>query len=281
VITSRDGATFARYYDLDLAIDPGETGPAGGPADFDLAAGPADLDLYLALAVRAGGPILELAAGTGRLAVPLAAAGHEVVAVDRDTGMLDRAAAAWDKVERAGHVERGGSLELSLGDLFGLDRGGRFGLVILAINTLHMLGDSSRQAAAVGIMARHLRTGGLAVVDAWLPGPDELAAFDGRVSLEWLRDDPETGERVAKLMSATHDAAHRRVELTTIFDATPPGGGPVIRHLRQDVLHLTSVDELRRAASDAGLAEDALGSDYELTPFGPGAERAVLVARLV
>ena len=66
-------AALARLYDLDLHDDPG------------------DLDLYLALADRAGGPILELAAGTGRLAVPLAAAGHRVTAVDLDPAMLDRA----------------------------------------------------------------------------------------------------------------------------------------------------------------------------------------------
>ncbi|HKG19035.1 MAG TPA: hypothetical protein VKB00_04795, partial [Candidatus Limnocylindrales bacterium] len=48
---------LARLYDVDLLDDPG------------------DLDLYLALAARTGGPILELGAGTGRLSVPIAAAG--------------------------------------------------------------------------------------------------------------------------------------------------------------------------------------------------------------
>ena len=57
---------MARLYDLDLREDPG------------------DLDLYLALAERTGGPVLELAAGSDRLAVPLAAAGDRVVAVDLD-----------------------------------------------------------------------------------------------------------------------------------------------------------------------------------------------------
>ena len=63
---------LARLYDLDLVEDPG------------------DLDLYLALAARAGGPVLELAAGTGRIAVPLAEAGHAVTAVDIDPAMLAR-----------------------------------------------------------------------------------------------------------------------------------------------------------------------------------------------
>ena len=49
-------AEIARLYDLDLAEDPG------------------DVDLYVALAQRTGGPILELAVGSGRIAVPLAAA---------------------------------------------------------------------------------------------------------------------------------------------------------------------------------------------------------------
>jgi hypothetical protein len=66
-------AALARLYDLDLVDDPG------------------DLDLYLALADRADGPILELAVGTGRLAIPLAEAGHLVTGVDLDPAMLDRA----------------------------------------------------------------------------------------------------------------------------------------------------------------------------------------------
>jgi 2-polyprenyl-3-methyl-5-hydroxy-6-metoxy-1,4-benzoquinol methylase len=70
------GAALARLYDLDLSDEPG------------------DLDLWLALAARTGGPILELMAGSGRIAVPLAAAGYEVTAVDLDPAMLARAAAA-------------------------------------------------------------------------------------------------------------------------------------------------------------------------------------------
>jgi len=64
---------LARLYDVDLVEDPG------------------DLDLYLALANRSGGPVLELGSGTGRLAVPLADAGYHVTAVDVDPAMLERA----------------------------------------------------------------------------------------------------------------------------------------------------------------------------------------------
>ena len=63
---------LARLYDLDLQDDPG------------------DLELWTALAAEAAGPVLELMAGSGRIAVPLAEEGHEVTAVDLDLAMLAR-----------------------------------------------------------------------------------------------------------------------------------------------------------------------------------------------
>src|ERR1051326_2942980 len=48
---------------------------------------------YRDIASQPGGPVLELACGTGRLTLPVAADGHEVVAVDASTAMLDMATA--------------------------------------------------------------------------------------------------------------------------------------------------------------------------------------------
>src|SRR5512141_2072188 len=94
-------AALARLYDLDLTEDPG------------------DLDLYLALAARTGGPILELAVGSGRLAVPLAAAGFAVTGVDLDPAMLARARATAATPGR-GRARRARRLELVEADLVGL-----------------------------------------------------------------------------------------------------------------------------------------------------------------
>src|SRR5882724_1575640 len=48
-----------------------------------------DVSFYVEEAVRSGGPVLELGVGTGRIAVPIAAAGIEIVGVDLSTGMLE------------------------------------------------------------------------------------------------------------------------------------------------------------------------------------------------
>jgi hypothetical protein len=126
-------------------------------------------------------------------------------------------------------------------------------------------------------MARHLAPGGLAVVDVWIPDAEDLGRFDGRVSLEWPRLDPETGAIVTKVASAQHDAASATVTLTTIYEEGGQGQPPE-RWVRRDRLRLASADELRGFAEDAGLVVEMLAGDYGLGPMGPGSDRAVLIA---
>ena len=252
-----EGAALARLYDLDLVDDPG------------------DLDLYLALAQRTGGRILELGAGTGRLAVPLAEAGYAVTAVDLDPAMLARArrrlAAAGDQVA--------GRVELVEADLLEFDGSGagRFGLAFIALNTFFLLATRDRQRAAIRALATNLAAGGVAVVDVWLPDTEDLARFDGRLILEYERTDGETGRRVTKVAAARHDATTGIVDLTSIYEEGPPGE-PAVRWVRHDALRLVRADELRAMAEEAGLEVEQLAGGYDLEPLGPGSDRAVLVA---
>jgi SAM-dependent methyltransferase len=260
VFDRRDPAAaqaLARLYDLDLVDDPG------------------DLDLYLALAARADGPVLELAVGTGRLAVPLAEAGYQVTGVDLDPAMLDRAR------RRAGQARSGTAARLTLveADLVGLrlPEAGTFGLAFIALNSLLVLPSRAAQRAAVRAMADHLAPGGLAVADVWIPDAEDLARFDGRVILEWPRMDPETGAIVTKAGSAQHDASSAVVTTTTIFEEGGQGE-PARRWVRRDQLRFLSSDELRGLAEAVGLSVEMLAGDYGLGPIGPGTERAILIA---
>jgi SAM-dependent methyltransferase len=250
-------AALARLYDLDLVEDPG------------------DLDLYQALASRTGGPILELAAGTGRIAVPLAEAGHRVTAVDIDPAMLARArdrAAAADEATRD-------RIDFVEADMLGLELpAGTFQLACIALNSLFLLATRAAQRNAFVTMARHLAPGGLAVVDVWLPDADDLARFDGRLILEYERVDPASGQLVTKVVAAQHDAASGVVNLTSIYEEGAQGG-VAARFVRHDVLRLVSADELRDFAESAGLEVETLAGSYDLEPLGPGSERGIIVAR--
>jgi len=256
-----EAQALARLYDLDLVEDPG------------------DVELYRALARRTGDPILELGVGSGRVAVALAADGHRVVGVDHDSSMLARARA------RATAAVKG-ALTLSLVEADLTDApeveavvaGGPYAMGFIALNSILLLTSAERQRAAIASMARLLAPGGLAVVDAWPPSPLDLVAFDGRLSLEWLRTDPESGNNVTKTVAAWFDPATRLVTLTTIFDEGR-AGKPPIRWTRSDALRLVTVDELVSYATGAGLEIEQIAGGHDLGPLEPGSERVVLVAR--
>jgi SAM-dependent methyltransferase len=254
----RRSAALARLYDLDLAEEPG------------------DVDLYRALAQRTGGPILEIAVGTARVAVPLAEAGHRVVGVDLDPAMLARA--------RSRASAAGVAIELVHGDLTDIaaladvTRAGPYRLAIFALNSILLVASADAQRAALASMATSLAPGGLAVVDCWLATPADLGALDGRLSHEWLRTDPETGLEVTKTVAAWYDPVRRMVTLTSIFDEGDAGQPPV-RWTRQDPMRLVTVDELASYAQAAGLQIERLAGDYDLRPLDAGSDRVVLVAR--
>jgi transposase InsO family protein len=170
-------------------------------------------------------------------------------------------------------------LTLVEADLVGLvlPDAGRFGLAFIALNSLLVLPSRAAQRAALRTLAEHLAPGGLAVVDVWIPDADDLRRFDGRISLEWPRLDPETGMIVTKAASAQHDAAAATVTLTAIFEEGGQGAPPA-RWVRRDRLRLLSANELRGFAEEAGLDIELLAGDYGLGPIGPGSERAILIA---
>lgn len=260
-LTARQrAAVLARFYDLDV---------------LDVAY---DAELYLHLAREAGGPVLELAVGSGRLAVPLALAGHRVVGVDHDAAMLERARARWDEVR--GSIERE-RLSLHEADLAAFRSAETFSMAFIAVNTFLLAQDDDARRAVLCAMREHLRSRGVAVVEVSTPDDEELATFDGRLQLEWLREDPETGDSVAKLVSARHDPESECVTLHQVFEWTPRNGGALRRVTRTDSLHLVAAEQLARLALEAGFDGVDIWGDHLSIPYGPGSHRAILVARLL
>ncbi|MBA2260205.1 MAG: class I SAM-dependent methyltransferase, partial [Acidobacteria bacterium] len=203
-------AALARYYDLDVS------------EQYD------DVEMYLALAAASDGPILELACGSGRICVPLAAAGHRVTGVDRDPAMLDRARTMWAGRRKA--TSDGGSLDLIQADMTAVEVKERFGLVILAFNGLLLLPDRSAQEEVVRNIAGHLASDGRAVIDIWLPAPEDLVLYDGRLVTDWIREDPSMGTRVAKTTSARYSPASASATFDTQFDEWRQMDAPTRTH---------------------------------------------------
>jgi SAM-dependent methyltransferase len=125
------------------------------------------------LRARAGdGPALELGIGTGRVALPLAAAGIAVVGIDASPRMLERLRAK----------PGGRDLPVAVGELADVAAAGAtFGLVFVVYNTFFLLRSQDEQVRCFANVAAALRPGGLFVLEAFVP---DLARYDGGQRVE-------------------------------------------------------------------------------------------------
>jgi SAM-dependent methyltransferase len=201
-----------------------------------------DLDFYLEVCAGADGPIVELGVGSGRVAVPLALAGHRVRGLDASPAML---ALARTRAEQAGVSER---VQLSLGDLSDppASLGPATRVLVPFRPYLHLVGDGQRLRALRG--ARDLLApGGRLVFDVFEPTAADIRKTHDR----WLEREAGIWER------ARWNAAERVIEL-----AVRTRGRVVEMRLEW-----CSSDEWRALCAEAGLRVVAAYRGFDGAPL--------------
>jgi SAM-dependent methyltransferase len=190
------------------------------------------------------GRVLELAIGTGRVALPLSARGIPVEGIDASAAMVERLRAK----------PGGESIPVTIGDMAEVPVSGRFRLVYLVFNTLFGLLTQARQAQCFGQVARVLDPGGMFVVECFIP---DLARFDRgqRVQARAVTEDS------AIIDVSVHDAVEQRVTAQVI---TLDGGGV---HLQPVALRYSWPSELDLMADRAGLRLRERYGDWRRQPF--------------
>jgi SAM-dependent methyltransferase len=121
--------------------------------DVECGAYAADLPLWEELADEAGGPVLDLGCGTGRVTLHLARRGHTVLGLDRDPELLAALR------QRAA----GMPAEAELGDAADFALGAEFGLALAPMQLVQLLAPE-RRTSCLRRVASHLRPGGLAAL---------------------------------------------------------------------------------------------------------------------
>jgi len=165
--------------------------------DVECASYGADLPLWRELAEERGSPVLDIGAGTGRVALDLAARGHQVVALDADPELVETCAA------RA--RERDLPVRAHAADARSFDLGASFPLAILPMQVAQLLGGPRGRAAMLAAVRAHLEPGGLLAValadpfggvpaGEFLPPLPDVLEIDGWVLSSTpvdVRDEPE------------------------------------------------------------------------------------------
>lgn len=150
--------------------------------DAECGAYRADLSFWRALAERAGGPVLDIGCGTGRVALDLAAAGHPVTALDIAEPLVAELAARADAA--------GLDVDPRVGDARSLSLGRAFHLVIAPMQLIQLIHVRAERISALRSMREHLAPGGTAAValveDVPLTGAEGLPLPDVREHDGWV-----------------------------------------------------------------------------------------------
>lgn len=191
------------------------------------------------------GPALELGVGTGRLAIPLAATGVAVTGLDTSQAMLDRLRDA----------DGGGRVTAVLADAADFDLGRTYPLVWVAFNSFFLIDDAERQRSCLRAVARHLAPGGVFVVEAFVPRPEQITGSAG------LRVKHFDADHIL-LQASRHDADAQIVESLDIDLAS---SGFELFPTRVRYCHPAELDDM---AAAAGLARRDRWASWARAPFG-------------
>jgi SAM-dependent methyltransferase len=226
----------------------------------------ADIAWALRLAGGTGGPVADLGCGTGRLTVPLAAAGFETIAVDRSHAMLQRLQTKLSRqsttIRERVHVE---ATDFSAWNA----QENRLSLALLGYNTFAALLTAEEQRRCLANIRQALRPGGLLALATAAVGARVIALPEGFTREVYRRPAPELGPGVELTRRDIHrwtDETRQLRQLAVIYDVQEPDGGRR-RHQYEYAVRYTSRWELEHLLARCGFDDVQVWGGYDGEPF--------------
>ncbi len=223
-----------------------------------------DLPYWLTLADQAGGPVLELGCGTGRVLTQLRTEGIRGFGLDNDFRMLSYL----KKLDP--------SAQVFLADLTRFRLARTFPLILLPCNTYSTL-TSEQRLSALNCIASHLTTGGQFV--ASLPNPADLIGMGDSEEADPEEHFPHSEDGAPVEVSSSWQTIDQTVTIYWHYDHLQPDG-QVERTTHQTTHRLDPVDLYLEELAQAGFSVEALG-EFDGTPYHPEADFLILECRKV
>lgn len=227
---------------------------------------PGDVEFYVCQALRGEGKVLELGCGTGRIAIPMAVAGADVVGVDNSKKMLDLCGA---KLRRLPLISGALRLELANMESFAVEES--FGLAIMSYRTILHLLTVDAALRCFQSVGKHLVSNGVFIVNTWRPRPQDIIRDNNR---------DDVSLRLVGRYLLTRGGRHLLHYVKTTFTKTTQilHEEHVLHEVdRLGVVRKTSIlpmtrrwitpSEITRLAEQCGFEIEGVFGDFECSPF--------------
>ncbi|MGH7550986.1 MAG: class I SAM-dependent methyltransferase [Gemmatimonadota bacterium] len=235
-----------------------------------------DVRFYVEEARRESGPVLEVGCGTGRVALPIAAAGVRVVGLDRSRSMLEVAEAK----RLAAPAQVATRCAFLRADMRRFAFRRPFGQVFLPFRVFQALLTVPEQLAALDSIRAAQRPGGRLVLNVFDPRLDLLA--DVRQGLAKIqasgRAYADDGKRVSEWFSSRYDFVEQVLDLTFIYEREG-SDGDVEREFEPLKIRWYHRFEIEHLLARAGYEVEALFGDWNRGPFVENGQEMIWVAR--
>ena len=242
---------------------------------FYEAAPEGELEFYLNAIARSGGSVLELGAGTGRIAIPAAVMGHDVVGVDLNRPMLDRAH------QKLGDAPVVGSIELIEAEMCKLDLGKKdFDLVIIPAHTLALITDAKSQLEALKRCVLHMAPDAVCIFNLFYPSDDLINGEPGEKFLLGVIEDDDPGIRHVLTGINEFDTAAQTNHCTQIIETLDSQGRLIDREELQVEFRYLHHDQVLDMLGNAGLRLIEVFGDFDGSPLDSESEEMIYVCRL-
>jgi SAM-dependent methyltransferase len=228
-----------------------------------------DLSLYMSFAGLCGGPLLELACGSGRLLVPLAREGYELTGVDSSASMLNLARGA---LEQAGVAAK---CKLVQENMYSLHLGQQFRLAFIALGSFAHVYTRKEQRQTLATVHNHLVPRGRFILDISNADVRYMEHLSGQLLHQgtWQRDD---GSMLSHFVSPASSPSRHLLELTHFYEEHRQGEA-VKRTVIRTHLYLFERNEMELLLEEAGFVITDVYGDYELTPFEHDSPRMIFI----
>ena len=233
-----------------------------------------DLPMYKEHAANSGTPILEIGAGSGRLTIPLAESGYDVVAVDISPSML---AILREKLT-AQPADVRGRISIVEADVCSLDLGQRFDLVMVPFYTFNYLMTPQVQTRALSRIRSHMSRSGRLILDLYTPVERIDTPVDGPVQ-RLDTTDQASGSRVRSWNTFRLDTGAPIETTTHRFETTSSDGRVRIKEFSVRRRHFLP-GELEQLAVSQGFRVLEVSTGYKGDSPMPSSEQLVYILGL-